>query len=254
MSDLRPLGILTAIPEEMADLVDREKVHEKRAGLTFLRGMVSGRDAILVEAGMGKVNAALAATLLLDRYGCRALLFCGVAGGVDPALSIGDIVVGRRNLQHDYGAITAGELITYQPGRPPLPGRDTTHGYDMEPDLLARLQQASRDLALPAIDAAVTGAATRVPRIVFGTVASGDTFINCERTRTRLAASFGAQAVEMEGGAVAQVCERLGGVPFVNVRCLSDLAGGESHLDFGTFLPVAARIASAVVHRLAPEI
>ena len=59
---------------------------------------------------------------------------------------------------------------------------------------------------------------------------------------------------EVLGDRLAQVCERLGGVPFVNVRCLSDLAGGESHLDFGTFLPVAARIASAVVHRLAPEI
>ena len=72
--------------------------------------------------------------------------------------------------------------------------------------------------------------------------------------RRRLHAEFAAKAVEMEGGAVAQVAQRWGNVPFVNVRCLSDLAGRSSHLDFRPFLPVAARYASVVAHRLAPAI
>lgn len=83
---------------------------------------------------------------------------------------------------------------------------------------------------------------------------TGDSFVNAEPLRRRLHGEFAAKAVEMEGGAVAQVAHRWGGVPFVNVRCLSDLAGSQSHLDFRAFLPVAARYASLVAHRLAPAI
>jgi adenosylhomocysteine nucleosidase len=87
--------------------------------------------------------------------------------------------------------------------------------------------------------------------VALGTILSGDTFINCDATRLRLHATFKAAAVEMEGGAVAQVCRRLGDVPFVNVRCLSDLAGATSHLDFRAFLPAAARLAATVTRRAA---
>ena len=251
MAEQRPLGILSAMPEELANLVDDEHVGERVAGLTFLRGHIGAHDAILVETGMGKVNAALAATLMLDRYACRALMFCGVAGGIDPALGIGDVVIGARNVQHDYGSIVGGDLTTYQPGNPPFPQFDTGHGYDMPPAVLARLKTATSDIVLPQLGSDVTGGAPRAPRLVFGTIVTGDTFVNCATTRVRLATRFTAQAVEMEGGAVAQVGERFGGVPFVNVRCLSDLAGAESHLDFKSFVKGAAHIASIVVRRVA---
>jgi adenosylhomocysteine nucleosidase len=89
----------------------------------------------------------------------------------------------------------------------------------------------------------------------FGTILTGDCFINAEDHRQRLHGEFAAKAVEMEGGAVAQVARRWGNdIPFVNVRCLSDLAGRSSHLDFRAFLPVAARYAFLVAHRLAPVI
>ena len=98
-------------------------------------------------------------------------------------------------------------------------------------------------------------AGRRTPKISFGPILTGDSFINVEATRRRLQERFGAQAVEMEGGAVAQVARRWDPeIPVVNIRCLSDLAGAESHLDFRAFLPTAARIASAVAHRLAPAI
>jgi adenosylhomocysteine nucleosidase len=99
------------------------------------------------------------------------------------------------------------------------------------------------------------GAGRRTPAIHFGTILTGDIFVNSERTRQRLHTEFKAQAVEMEGGAVAQVAHRWGpDIPVVNVRCLSDLAGAESHLDFRAFLPIAAKYASQVAHRLAPAI
>jgi adenosylhomocysteine nucleosidase len=94
----------------------------------------------------------------------------------------------------------------------------------------------------------------RTPSVHFGPVVTGDCFINSERTRRRLHETYGALAAEMEGAAVAQVAERFGGLPFINVRCLSDLAGSDSHVDFAAFLPAATRYASLVAHRLAPLI
>lgn len=246
-----PLGILSAMPEELAHLVDDEQVRLQRAGLTFWRGHIGPQEVILVESGMGKVNAALAAGLLLDRFECRALMFCGVAGGLDPKLGIGDVVIGVRNVQHDYGSIVGGALVTYQPGSPPFPQFGATHGYNMPPELNQRLERAAAGLTLPMLEAKGTGGAPRQPRLVFGTIVTGDTFVNCALTRERLATSFAAQAVEMEGAAVAQACERFGGVPFVNVRCLSDLAGAESHMKFDSFLAGASQIAAVVVRRLA---
>jgi adenosylhomocysteine nucleosidase len=101
------------------------------------------------------------------------------------------------------------------------------------------------------LPAAVTGGTARQPVIRFGTILSGDQFINCEATRQRLFKRFAAQAVEMEGAALAQVAEQFN-VPCVVVRCVSDLAGADSHLDFTAFLPYAAESAAQVLRRIVP--
>ncbi|HJQ56872.1 MAG TPA: 5'-methylthioadenosine/adenosylhomocysteine nucleosidase [Vineibacter sp.] len=250
-STKRPLGILSAIPEELAHLDEAAGATTQIGEFAFTRGRIAGRDAVFVECGAGKVNAAVAATLLLDRFDCRALLFCGVAGGLDPAYGVGDVVIARRNLQHDYGLLANGAITTFQPGSRMLTRPTLEAGYDLPPPLAARLAAAMRDLALPALSADVTGTAPRVPVVALGTILSGDTFLNCDATRQRLHTNFQAAAVEMEGGAIAQVCARMGDAPFVNVRCLSDLAGSTSHLDFRAFLPVAANLAAAVTRRAA---
>lgn len=249
-----PLGILSAIPEELAHLDEAAGDTERVGAFAFTRGLIADRDAIFVECGAGKVNAAVAATLLLTRFGCRALLFCGVAGGLDPAYGVGDVVIATRNLQHDYGVLADGAITAWQPGVSSLSGLDRTPGYDLAPALAARLAAAIQDLRLPRLPAEVTGGTDRAPVVALATILSGDTFINCEATRRRLYATFKAAAVDMEGGAVAQACYRLDDVPFVNVRCLSDLAGATSHLDFRTFLPVAGRLAATVTRRAAAVI
>ena len=249
----RLLGVISAMPEELTHLADESGGRSVVGGLAYLQGQIAGREAVFVECGMGKVNAGIAAALMLDRFACEALMFCGVAGGLDPALGVGDVVVGTRNIQYDYGAEQEAGFRTYQPGKPPLPGFDDTHGYDVPPDLVKRLKRAADGVAFERLPAKVD-AAQRLPRVSFGPIATGDCFVNSERTRQRLHGTYRAQACEMEGGAVAQVAERFGNLPLVNVRCLSDLAGAESHLDFGIFLPIAARNASLVAHKLAPVI
>jgi adenosylhomocysteine nucleosidase len=249
----RLLGVISAMPEELTHLADDSGGRTVVGGLSYLKGHIAGREAVFVESGMGKVNAAIAAALMLDRFACSALMFCGVAGGLDPALGVGDIVVGTRNIQYDYGAEQESGFKTYQPGKPPLPDFDDTHGYDLPADLVGRLKAAADGLSLEPLPESV-GVGRRVPRVHFGPIATGDAFINSERTRQRLHCTYGALACEMEGGAVAQVAENFGNLPFVNVRCLSDLAGGDSHVVFFDFVQAAAKYASQVAHRLAPVI
>jgi len=250
----RLLGVISALPEELAHLSDRPGRVRDIGGFAFWRGAIAGREAFFVESGAGKVNAGVAASLLLDRFNCRALLMCGVAGGLDPALGVGDIVVGTSNTQHDFGVHREAGFHTIQPGSRPSKGEEWEPGYAVPASVVARLRAAVADLALEPLPETV-GVGRRVPTVHFGAILTGDAFVNADVLRERLRAAFEAQAVEMEGGAVAQVARRWGeDIPFVNVRCLSDLAGGESHLDFRAFLPVASRLASQVAHRLAPVI
>ncbi|MDP2333105.1 MAG: 5'-methylthioadenosine/adenosylhomocysteine nucleosidase, partial [Reyranella sp.] len=112
----RLLGVISALPEELAHLSDLSGEQSLIGGLPFWRGRIAGRDAVFVESGAGKVNAAIATALLLDRIDCRALMLCGVAGGIDPALGVGDVVVGIGNTQHDYGVLKEDSFLTIQPG------------------------------------------------------------------------------------------------------------------------------------------
>jgi adenosylhomocysteine nucleosidase len=249
------LGVLSALPEELVHLSDRSGEATVIGGLAFWRGQIAGRDAVFVETGPGKVNGGVATALLLDRFDCRALLLCGVAGGIDSGLGVGDIVVATNNLQHDFGLERETGFVAIQPGSRPSKGDDWAPGYPLSEALVMRLRQALDGLVLEPLPEAV-GAGRRVPGVHFGPILTGDIFINSETTRRRLQERFAdARAVEMEGGAVAQVARRWDAdIPVVNVRCLSDLAGSDSHLDFRAFLPVAARYASLVAHRLAPVI
>jgi adenosylhomocysteine nucleosidase len=250
----RLLGVISALPEEFAHLSDQSGEAEKIGGLAFWQGRIAGREAIFVESGAGKVNAGVATSLLLDRFGCRALMLCGVAGGLDPALGVGDVVVGVSHTQHDFGIHKQDRFVTIQPGSRPSRDSDWAPGYPVSEEIVTRLREAVRGLVLEPLPEAVD-AGQRTPSIHFGTILTGDSFINSDSVRQRFHAEFGAYAVEMEGGAVAQVARRWDeDIAVVNVRCLSDLASAESHLDFRAFLPVAARSASLVAHRLAPVI
>lgn len=259
MVNAAPLGVICAMPEEIEHLtaaiaegdVRREVVG--RSGFTFLEGHLDGRPVVLVEAGIGKVNAALVTTLLLDRFGCRNVILSGVAGGLDPSLGIGDVVIADRLVQHDYGAIVAEAIQPYRPGITPIGTSDHPLYYNLDPELRGTLARAVEGLELPPIPAAATGDAARRPQLRFGTVLTGDQFINCEATRLRLFERFQAQAVEMEGAAVAQIAERFG-AGCVVVRSVSDLAGADSHMDILAFLSAAAAQAAMVVRRLLPAL
>jgi adenosylhomocysteine nucleosidase len=254
MSDhARPLGILSAMPEEMTSLGGAlDPAHDVTiAGFRFRHGRIDGHPVILAEAGVGKVAAGLVSSLLLDHFNCGALIFSGVAGRLDEDLAIGDIVIGDELIQHDYGALTGDRMTAYRPGVPPIGPSREQPGFRLEPRLRQAIAEVIADLRLPAFTAA--GEGTRAARVRLGRILTGDQFINSAAIRDRLISEFKGQAVEMEGAALAQVCERFG-APCVVVRCLSDRAGEDSHIDFAAFLPEAAHLAAIVVRRLIPVV
>ena len=229
-----PIAVLTAIPEEIAAFGAHltETGRESVAGIAVHHGTLDGRAVVLAESGIGKVNAALAASILFDRFRCGGIVFSGVAGGVDPDLAVGDLVIGTQVIQHDYGAMVQGALEVYRAGSLPFP-------------------QFRGDVALTANPALIAGARQALDGAQFGTILTGDYYLGCGQTRERLFSSFGGKAVDMESAAVAQVAEAFG-APWLIIRALSDLAGEDSQLDFQVFAAQAAKTAAAAVLKSLP--
>ena len=249
MADAPTIGLICAIPQELSDL-RAALAHDRRTrigGFDFDQGRLDERPVVLAEAGIGKVNTAAVATLLAARFDARALVFSGVAGGLDPALAIGDVVIAERAVQHDAGVIEEERLHPYQAGHVPFFNPTRELGYGVDPDLLGRVRARLEGFALAPLSAAAGGSG----RLVYGTILAGDQFIHCEATRERLHREFQAQAVAMEGGALAQVARRLG-VPWLEIRALSDLAGKDSRFDFARFVAEVAQSSARILRRLLP--
>ena len=235
------IGILCATPEELAALKARlalDPQAQAHGPTRVWTGRHGGQALALAQSGIGKVNAAAAATLLLSRFEARTLIFCGVAGGLDPALPVGALLLADRLAIHDYGVMAGGRLTATASGVIPLgaPALDALEAVPAEvAAVLARL------------------AARIAPRaehpVRLGGVTTADYFLNCAVTRADLFARLGAQAIDMESGAVAQVA-RAWGVALYVIRTLSDLAGEESHLTYPQMARMAADNAALAVEDL----
>jgi adenosylhomocysteine nucleosidase len=246
------IGLMCAIPEELAHLrvlLDDPRTTEM-AHVRFDEGTLDGHRVVLAGAGMGKVNAAVVTTLLAERFSCRVIVLSGVAGGLEPALHIGDVVIADRVVQHDVGRIENDALQRYQAGHVSFINPTDALGYSMDDDLLVRVRERLEGVTLPSLPQ-VAGGRDRPPQIRYGTVLTGDQYVHCEATRQRLALELEGLAVEMEGGAVAQVCQTFG-IPWVVIRALSDLAGRDSALDFAAFAQGVAAISAHLVRRIIP--
>ncbi|MFV2063416.1 MAG: 5'-methylthioadenosine/S-adenosylhomocysteine nucleosidase [Chloroflexota bacterium] len=236
--DHAPIGFLCAMPEERALLLDA-LVAPTDLSDDVLRahlGRLDGCPIVLAEAGVGKVEAATSATLLLERHGCGALILSGVAGGLDAALGIGDLVVATRVVDVDYGRATDEGRVLYQPGTLPLPHIVGEPGYQLPVEIEDLVRER-----LDELEAAAT----------LGTILSGDAFLASAGIRDELATPWSALAIEMESAAICGVARRFD-VPWLIVRALSDRAGEHSSIDFSTFVSSAAASAARVVRALLP--
>lgn len=237
----RPVLIMSALAGEVGLLSGAMAGGDENpvGGHTFLVGTIGGRGVVVASAGVGKVNAAMVATLGIDHFAPRQVLFTGVAGGIDPMLGIGDVVVAEQVLHHDAGVFGPDGFEVYQAGHVPFFNPSDDLGYRPPPGLLDRARSVVAGLQL----SPVLG---RAPAVVFGTVATGDQFIESEQERRRIHETLGAHVVEMEGAAVAQVACHFG-VDHLVIRAVSDRAGADSAVDFGRFLDEVADNSARVI-------
>jgi adenosylhomocysteine nucleosidase len=233
------IGLISAIEEELTRFKEQAAIAEvvSQAGLEFHLGRLEGCDIILLRSGVGKVNAAVATQLLIDRFGARAVVFTGLAGTLVPYLKRGDVVISNFAVQHDI------DLTAF--GRRPGQLSDTARQIEADPALIAAASEAYDQVA---------EAHGLTSQMVVGTLATGDSFISDPSKIRWLQREFGAVAADMEGGAVGQVCA-MNRVPFVIIRVISDTAGGEAAGQFITFLDQASEltfeITAALLKRLA---
>ena len=214
------IAIIAAMEEETAPLKSQlQNIHtETIAGFEFSRGQMSGKDVILLKSGVGKVNAAIGASLLLYRFKPDYVINTGSAGGFDSSLNIGDLVIGETLCYHDVDLTAFG----YEPGQlPELPAV-----FSSDKKLV--------DLTIKHLNA--------IAHIKYraGLIISGDTFIHEPENIDKLRLEFpGVIACEMEAASIAQTC-LLFKVPFVVIRAVSDIPGRENAIAFKQFLAQAA--------------
>ncbi len=225
-------GIIGAMEVEVALLKERMGDYEsvRAAGMEFCVGKLGGADVVVVQSGIGKVNAGICVQILADRFGVERVINTGVAGSLDASINVGDLVVSTDCVMHDFSV----EPLGYAPGQ--VPGLDTL-AFPADESMRAQVKAAAAVVA-PDIN------------VFDGRVASGDQFISTDIERERIVGTFGARCCEMEGCAIAQAAY-LNGLPFVVVRAISDKPGSEEQVvDYQTFEKKAARDCAAIVAKM----
>ena len=225
------IGIIGAMEEEVAALKEAMEIEEiyERASMTFCKGVLCGKNVVVVRSGIGKVNAALCVQILCTKYGITHAVNTGIAGSLCADLDIGDLVVSQDAMYHDFDCVHFG----YPHGK--VPGMDV--------------------VSFPADDAMIKlayDAAQKVhpEHVTIGRVASGDQFVAEQDLKDRIIANTQAICTEMEGTAIAQTAYR-NGIPFVILRAISDKADNSAQMDYPTFERQAAHRCAAVTMALA---
>lgn len=223
-------AIISALPEEQAGLAQLLQNKELLAQhpRALQRGLIHEKPVILALAGIGKVAAALTATMLIERHQVQRIIFTGVAGGLAPQVHVGDVVVGSAYLQHDMDASPL--FPRYEI---PLTGMSR---FAAEPALFATILGAIKQDFMPTNS--LKGFQNF--QIHEGLIISGDRFVSSaaevHSLRTQLPDAL---CVEMEGAAVAQVCHSYR-LPFTAIRTISDRADDNAHVDFPQFVSEVA--------------
>lgn len=221
------LGIIVAEDEEFFAIENIVKNISIKIiyDLEFLTGVINKSNIILVKSGVGKVNASRTTQILIDKFDVDYVLNVGSAGGVNESFNIGDIIIGTKVVQHDFDVSAFGR----EKGMVPDVGR-----FFCSDEVLVNRLISFSDSSLV---------------LRSGIVASGDRFITDINVKDFICNEFGADCIEMEGAAVAQVCF-LCRKPFVIIKSISDKPNGSNNIDFDKFLRVASLNCAKIIDKL----
>ncbi len=237
-------AILGAFEQEIILLEDeltdgREKLIE---GIRFVSGKLSGTKVVVAFTGIGKVNAAMTTTLLIEHFKPDKVIFTGIAGAVNQQLQPGDIVIAEKTAHHDMGTLWP-EGLFHKGVKNRLNGWENPVFFDGDEQLLKLAERAAKQVEFSSIRI-ISG--QRSPKVVKGVVVTGDAFIASADKSAELRKKLNADAVEMEGAAVAQLCFQRG-IGFLVIRSISDNADEGAVLDKQTFYILAAKNSSSLV-------
>ena len=227
---MKTIGIIGAMDIEIAGIKAKMNVTETKTaiGTEFHIGTLAGKNVVLALAGIGKVNAAICAQIMIDLMGVDAIISVGVAGAIADGLRVGDVVIATDLIYHDM---------------------DSTH-FGYSPGIIPRMSES-----VFAADAALSAVANEVGheilsgtgnKILAGRMATGDQFINSGEDKERISNIFAAACCEMESAAIAHTCY-LNKTPFAAIRAISDGADDDASLTFEEFLEVAAERSGRIV-------
>ncbi len=216
------IAILGAMKEEIAPILAKVENYKKirYANNDFYTATYQGLELVIAYSKIGKVFAALTATIMIEKFGCKKLLFSGVAGAINSNFKIGDLVIATALCQHDLDITAFGHPFGF------VPEGDVCIATDKNFLDIARMVASEKNIDLKE-----------------GIIATGDQFVADEKRKFWIADEFKAHAVEMEGGSVAVVCNALN-VPFFILRAISDSADMDAGFDFEEFLEESSLISA----------
>ena len=227
------LGIIGAMDVEVATLKEnmQNKSVKTIANMDFCEGKLENTDVVIVQCGVGKVNAALCVQVLCDCFGVTHIVNTGVAGSLCAELDIGDFVISEKAMYHDFDCSSLNP--DYPVGK--VPGL-SVHAFEADPEMICLAYDAAQQI--------------HADHARQATVASGDQFVSSKTQKAKIVADTGAICTEMEGTAIAHAAWR-NGVPFVVIRAISDKADDSAQMDYPTFEAIAAKRCAAVTQLLA---
>jgi len=216
------IGIMCAMREELEPILEKVEIKEiiEYARNKYYLAKYKNLDLVLAYSKIGKVNAATTATILIEKFGAKKILFSGVAGAIDRDLKIGDLIIATKTCQHDVDLTVFG----YEPGYIP----ESKVFFECDEKLNEIARNVAEKLKI---------------KLKEGIIASGDQFIHSKERKEWIAKTFNASAIEMEGGAVGCVTWTLD-VPFFMLRSISDTAEEGAGVDFDEFLEESSRVSA----------
>lgn len=225
---MNKFGIIAAMQEEMQEIenIMEEKIFEKIYELNFIKGKINNTEVVLVEAGVGKVNAARTTQILIDNFDVNYIINVGSAASANDELDIGDIVIGNKLVQHDFDITAFGH----------------PKGYISN---VGQFMESNKNL-IQKMEETISEMKDNEFKIRIGTIASGDIFCTELKMKEKIRNKFDADAIEMEGAAIAQVC-KLDNIPFIIIRSISDKPNGNNHITFDQFLEKASKRCAIII-------
>jgi len=229
---MNKLAIMGAMQEEVEPLLAffddvKETVY---ANNKYYEVNYKGLDIVIAYSKIGKVFASLTASTMIQKFGCDTLLFSGVAGGINPKLEIGDLIIADKLCQHDLDITAFGH----------------PHGFVPEGNVFIETDENLRKIAIEV-------AKENNLKVIEGTIATGDQFVHSSERKEFIESTFNADALEMEGASVAVICNALD-IPFFILRAISDTADMEAGFDFEEFLKSSAQTSAEYLIQIVQKI